>query len=81
LRFLAWTKEPLEYGTLFGSAIGGTAGQGVTYGLNKQSGAVVANLGPIYKLLDLAKLPAGTHQVFMLLPGAAATANLATAEQ
>lgn len=34
-----------QYGTLFGAAIGGTAGQGVTFGLS-ESGSVLANLGP-----------------------------------
>lgn len=44
LRFLL-DEGTQQYGTLFGSAIGGTAGQGVTYGLS-ESGAVLANLGP-----------------------------------
>ena len=44
LRFLL-DEGTQQYGTLFGSAIGGTAGQGVTYGLSSD-GAVLANLGP-----------------------------------
>lgn len=44
LRFLL-DEGTTGYGTLFGSAIGGTAGQGVTFGANAQGSVVAVNVG------------------------------------
>lgn len=76
LRFLL-DEGTAGYGTLFGSAIGGTAGQGVTYGLS-QSGAVLANLGPATSY-GSGKVTCWHAPGLYAVTGAAA-ANLGTAE-